>query len=233
MFTLQCGIRLPLPVIAGINRQGGTRLMQLSVVVAWTLCQRHTASIEQVKAWGAVAAIVTGGGTLYLWGSHVQTHTWTCNAMSLTLRCRHVHHTLWTHTWGCKHMNTHLHTGWNNNHPYCLSDIHSFTHYAAPEQGWELQSLVWMCGPGQLVPPCCGVGELQNRSLIWTPESHFDEHWDHWDHADQPPFTESKYLKLVFILHISAVDSIVFWVDCWDKTAAARKLLDAPKFMTK
>lgn len=66
MFTLQCGIRLPLPVIADVNRQGGTRLMQLSVVVAWTLCQRHTASIKQVEAWGAVAAIVTGSGTLYL-----------------------------------------------------------------------------------------------------------------------------------------------------------------------
>lgn len=64
-------------------------------------------------------------------------------------------------------------------------------HQAAPEQGWELQSLVCICGPGQLLPPCCGVGELQNRSLIWTPESHSDEHWDHGDQDDQPPFTGS------------------------------------------
>lgn len=47
---------------------------------------------------------------------------------------------------------------------------------AVPEQGWELQSLVCMCGPGQLLPACCGEGELQSRSLTWTPESHFDEH---------------------------------------------------------
>lgn len=61
-----------------------------------------------------------------------------------------------------------------------------------PEHGWELQSLVCMCGPGQLLPPCCGEGELQNRSLVWTPESHCDEHWDHGDHSDQPPFTEKE-----------------------------------------
>lgn len=67
-------------------------------------------------------------------------------------------------------------------------------HDTVPKQGWELQSLVCMWGPGQLLPSCCGEGELQNRSLVWTPESHSDEHWDHTDHTDQPPFTGSKQI---------------------------------------
>lgn len=71
-------------------------------------------------------------------------------------------------------------------------------HDAPPEQGWELQSLVCMCGPGQLLPPCCGEGELQNRSLICTPELHSEEQGDHRDHADQPPFTESIQMTFFF-----------------------------------
>ncbi len=80
-----------------------------------------------------------------------------------------------------------------------ITVLHSWRkHDAVPEQGWELQSLVCMCGPEQLLPPCCGEGELQNRSLVWTPESHSDEHWDHSDHADQPPFTGRIQLPSAF-----------------------------------
>lgn len=86
------------PVIAGINRQSGTSWVQLPLVVTWALCQGHTAAVEQVEAQGAVAAVVTGGGTLHLCGGHVQTHPWTRTALSLALCCCHVHHALRTHT---------------------------------------------------------------------------------------------------------------------------------------
>lgn len=87
---------LTVPVIASIERQGATRCVQLPLVVTWALCQGHTAAVEQVKAQGAVAAVVTGSSTLHLCGGHVQTHPWTSTAVSLTLCCCHVHHALWT-----------------------------------------------------------------------------------------------------------------------------------------
>lgn len=74
-----------------------------------------------------------------------------------------------------------------------------------------MQSLVCMCGPGQLLPPCCGEGELQNRSLICTPELHSDEQGDHRDHADQPPFTESRQTAFFFSPNASAVESAASW----------------------
>lgn len=125
--------------------------------------QRYTASVEQVEAWGTVAAIIAGGGALHLGDSHVQTHTWTCTTLCLTFSCCHVHHPLWTRTWGSKHagLKTHLK----------LMLLLYFSVLIAvavvagvPEQGWELQSLVWMCGPWHLLPPCSGEGELQKRS---------------------------------------------------------------------
>lgn len=86
------------PVIAGINRQGGTGWVQFALVVTRALCQGHTTAIEQVEAQGTVAAVVTGGGTLHLCGGHVQTHPWTRTVVSLTLCCCHVYHALWTIT---------------------------------------------------------------------------------------------------------------------------------------
>lgn len=75
-------------------------MVQLPLVVTRALRQGHAAAVEQVKTRGAVAAVVTGGGTLHLGGGHVQTHAWTRAALSLALRRHHVHHALWTHTCG-------------------------------------------------------------------------------------------------------------------------------------
>lgn len=94
-----------------------------------------------------------------------------------------------------------------------------------PEQGWELQSLVWMCGPWHLLPPCSGEGDLQNRSLIWTPESHLAEHVDHWDHAVQPPFTESKCGISVFFLFHPSWGVKVYDCITWTLNGVARFLL--------
>ena len=73
------------PVIAGIYRQGDPGWVCPPLVVAGAVGQGHTAAVEQVEARGAVAAVVTGGGTLHLCGGHVQTHPWTRTAVSLTL----------------------------------------------------------------------------------------------------------------------------------------------------
>lgn len=94
-----------------------------------------------------------------------------------------------------------------------------------PEQGWELQSLVWMCGPWHFLPPCSAEGELQNRSRIWTPESHLDEQLDHWDQVDHPPFTESKRMISVFLPYYIALEEWRSIIVTWTLNSVARFLL--------
>lgn len=89
---------LTIPVIAGVRRQGGARLVEFPFVVTRALRQGHAAAVEQVETRGAVAAVVAGGGALHLRGGHVQTHARTRAAVSLALCRRHVRHAMWTHT---------------------------------------------------------------------------------------------------------------------------------------